>query len=108
MKQLVGFQRTYLRGLAHAFRPAVRIGKERLTPEVLAAVNDAVGARELIKVAIPGQRTERRDVAAAIAAQIGAECLGVVGGVAIFYRPHDDPEKRRITLPARRGVDHVS
>lgn len=108
MTRLKGFQRTYLRGLAHSLRSAVRVGKEGLTDPVLAAIEDAVTARELIKVAIPGHRDQRRDLAAAIAGRIGGECVGVVGGVAIFYRPQHDPEKRRTVLPARPGVDHAS
>ncbi len=108
MAPLEGFQRTYLRGLAHALRPAVRVGKDGPTEPVVAAIAEAVAARELIKVVLPGDRGQRRDLAATVAARIGAECVGVVGGVAIFYRPQDDPEKRRITLPGRRGSDHAS
>lgn len=108
MTRLEGFQRTYLRGLAHAMRPAVRVGKEGPTDPVFAASEDAVAARELIKVALPGDRVERRDLAATIAARISAECVGVVGGVAILYRPQRDGEKRRIRLPGRRGGDHAS
>jgi len=43
-----------------------------------------------------------------LSAQIGAQCVGVAGGVAILYRPQDEPGKRRISLPSRGGRAHAS
>lgn len=107
MAPLKGFQRTYLRGLAHPMRPVVRVGKDGATDPVLAAIEDALAARELIKVALPGDRNERRDLAATIAARSGGECVGMVGGVAVYFRRHADPAKRRIMVPTRPGADHA-
>ncbi len=108
MTLLAGFQRTYLRGLAHPLRPAVRVGKEGVTDPVLAAIDEALDARELIKVALPGPRLERRELANTIAERSAAECIALLGGIAIFFRPCADPARRRILLPARPRPSHAS
>ncbi len=43
-------QRAYLKGLAMTMDPLFQIGKSSLTPEVTKAVEEALEARELIKV----------------------------------------------------------
>ena len=45
-------ERAFLRREAHALGPVVQIGKEMLTPEVVAAIEEALDARELIKVGV--------------------------------------------------------
>ena len=45
-------ERAFLRREAHALDPIVHIGKETLTPEVVAAIEEALDARELIKVGV--------------------------------------------------------
>ncbi len=108
MARLEGFQRSYLRSLAHGLRPAIRVGKDGATDPVIAAIDEAMAARELIKVVLPGDRVQRQDLAATVAAQVGAECVGLVGRVAILFRPQIDPKKRRIAVPSRRGEDYAS
>lgn len=95
---LKGSQRTRLRGLAHSYRPAVQIGKGGLTESVLAAIDDALTAGELIKVQVFAARDERRQITATIEERLACECAGSVGRMAIFYRQHPDPEKRRIDV----------
>ena len=45
-------ERAFLRREAHALDPIVHIGKETLTPEVVSAIEEALDARELIKVGV--------------------------------------------------------
>ena len=45
-------QRSYLKGLAMNIDSIFQIGKSSLTPEITAAVDEALEARELIKVKI--------------------------------------------------------
>ena len=45
-------QRAYLKGLAMTMDPIFQIGKSSLTPELTAAVAEALEARELIKLNI--------------------------------------------------------
>jgi len=100
MGELKGSQRKYLRGVAHGFKPLVQIGKEGLSENVVRAIDTALEARELIKVKIVAERDEREQFVPLIEARANCECVGTVGRMAILYREHPDPEKRKIAIPA--------
>ncbi len=99
MNDLKGADRRYLRSLAHPLTPCVQIGKAGLTPAVLAQVEQNLLAHELIKVRFVDHRDEKKALAAEIASATGSALAGMVGHIAIFYRPHPHPEKQRIRLP---------
>jgi RNA-binding protein len=98
--ELTGSHRKHLRGLAHRDKPAVHVGKEGLTDSVVAEIDRAITARELVKVKIFGEREERKAMVPMIEGRLGCVCVGLVGQVAILYRQNPDPDKRRITFPA--------
>lgn len=99
MGGLKGSQRKYLRGAAHGFKPAVQIGKEGLSESVVRAIDAALEAQELIKLKIAADSDERERMVPVIEEQLGCECVGTVGRMAILYRQQPDPEKRKIELP---------
>jgi len=47
---LAGFQRSYLKALAHKLRPIVMVGDDGVTPEVNKAVAQALLDHELVKI----------------------------------------------------------
>jgi len=96
---LSGAARTYLRGQAHGLKPAVHLGKDGLSDGVAASIDASLRAHELVKVRLAADRDERKELAAAIEHRLGCECVGIVGRMAILYRQHEDPDKRRIRLP---------
>ena len=98
--RLTSTQRKYLRGLAHSLNPLVHVGQGGVTDGVIGSVRRALADHELIKVKIAADRDERARMAAEIEAACDAELAGVIGRIAILYRPKDDPEKREIVLPA--------
>lgn len=96
---LTAKQRKFLKGLAHALEPVVRVGKGRLTPAVIAETKRSLEAHELIKVRIEADEGgERRALAAELAQASEAELAGTIGKLAILYRPRE--EKPTIKLPA--------
>ena len=99
MGELKGSQRKYLRGAAHSYKPAVQIGKEGLSESVVRAIDTSLEAHELIKVKIAADREEREQLVPLIEARLSCECVGTIGRMAILYRKHPDPEKRKIILP---------
>jgi RNA-binding protein len=99
MGDLKGSQRKYLRGAAHSYKPAVQIGKDGLTESIIRAIDTALEAHELIKVKIAADRDEREQFVPIIEARLSCECVGTVGRMAILYREHPDPEKRKIAFP---------
>ncbi len=100
---LAGRDRRHLRGLAHALEPVVQIGAAGVTPAVVSALDRALGDHELVKVRITRERDERREIADALASETRSAVAGLVGHVAVLYRPAREPERRRIALPSARG-----
>ena len=91
-------QRAYLKGLAHPLEPVVRIGRSRLTPEVIGETNRTLQAHELIKVRIDADEgSERKELAAELAREVGGELVGTIGKIAMIYRAFE--EKPKIKLP---------
>lgn len=99
MTDLTSKQRAHLRGLAHTLDPVVHVGKDGVSEGVVAAADEALAARELIKVRLAGDRDERPEEAEAIAAATDAAVAGLIGRIAILYRPHADPDRRGIEFP---------
>ena len=100
-ESLHGFQRRALRGMAHSLKPVVEVGSGGVTESLLEAVADALADHELIKIRIAEERSSRHLLAEQIARATRSELAGVVGHVAILYRPASDPELRKVVLPAR-------
>ena len=98
--ELAGFQRKYLRKLAHGRRAAVRVGAAGLSEAVQRAVDQALSDHELIVVKLH-QPADKRAMARELAAHNHAELCGLVGHTVILYRR--DPESPRIEVPERTG-----
>ena len=101
MKDLNSYQKKYLRGLAHNLKPVVYIGQKGMTDQVASSADDALNAHELIKVKFNEfkKKNEKLHIAELIETGTGCQLVGIIGHVAIFYRQHGDPEKRKIKLP---------
>ena len=101
MTTLKGFQKKYLRGLAHSLKPVVIIGQHGVTPSVLASVEENIEAHELIKVKFNDfkEKDAKEELTAEIVKAVGAECAGMIGHTAILFRPKKRTEKRVIKVP---------
>jgi RNA-binding protein len=83
-----GKQRGFVRALLHGERPAIQIGKAGVTPSLVSAVDEALAAREMIKVRVARTCPVTPDEAAAcLAGQLGAEVVGVSGRTVLLHRP---------------------
>jgi RNA-binding protein len=96
--RLTSTQRKALRGLAHSLEPLVHVGRAGVTPSVLRAVGAALDDHELIKVKLGADRDTRAELAGAIEDACDAEIVGMIGTIAIFFRPGPDPDKRTIRI----------
>ena len=105
MKKSEGFQRKYLRGLAQRLKPVVFIGQKGLTPEVLSSAQDALSSHELVKVKFNDfkEKDQKTEISDRIETETGAENVGMIGHMVVFYRQQEDPEKRKISLPQKSG-----
>jgi RNA-binding protein len=103
MTSLKGFQKKYLRGLAHSLKPVVQIGREGITEGVIRAIDECLFRHELIKIKFTDfkEKDQKEALTGEFAGKTGSELVGMIGHTAILYRQQADPEKRRITIPAR-------
>jgi RNA-binding protein len=99
MAELSGRQRRALRARAHHLEPVVHVGRAGIGPDLLRSVDESLLAHELIKVRFVDLKEERRRLAGELAKKAGAQLVGLVGHIAVLYRPHPEPERRRIELP---------
>ena len=91
-------QRQFLRGLAHPLAPVVRVGRNGVTPAVVAETKKSLLAHELIKVRLDSEDVEeRRTQAEFLVKEADAQSAGRVGKIAILFRQRE--EKPRIKLP---------
>lgn len=99
VEELSSGQRQFLRRLAHELKPVAQIGKNGLTEHVVAAVDQALQGSELIKVKFLDHQEQRQQLAATLVEETESLLVAIIGNVAILYRQHPDPERRRYTLP---------
>ena len=93
-------QRAYLKGLAMTMDPIFQIGKSSLTPELTAAVAEALEARELIKLNILKNCVDYgNELAAVLAERTHAQVVQVIGKKIVLYKEAKDEKKRKIVLP---------
>jgi RNA-binding protein len=84
-------ERVHLKGRAHALEPVVHIGNAGVTDAVMAEIERALTAHELIKVRAGGQeRDEREAILETILARTGAAAVQTVGKVMVLWRPKPD------------------
>ena len=93
-------QRAYLKGLAMTMDPIFQIGKSSLTPELTAAVAEALEARELIKLNILKNCVDDgNELAAVLVERTHAQVVQVIGKKIVLYKEAKDEKKRKIVLP---------
>lgn len=101
---LAGYQRKWLRGQAHALKPVVLVGQNRLSGELVAAFEEALDDHELIKVKFIDvkEKAAKLELIRELEEKSHSEMVGMTGHVAIFFRQNREPEKRKIAVPMRR------
>ena len=114
-KELTPAERQALKGRAHGLRPVVLVGAGGLTPPVVAEVDRALQAHELIKIRVMGEDREAREgLLGQVCAAADATPVQHIGKILVIYR--EQPEKpvpkapparrpaprRRLKRPARQ------
>ncbi len=85
-------QRAYLSSLASDMSPILQIGKASLTPEYTSAVNEALEARELIKInVLKNCYDDPKEISQILAERTHSEVVRVIGRKIILYKPSKKP-----------------
>lgn len=93
-------QRAYLRGLANGIDALYQIGKEGITENMLTQFDNALEARELIKITIlKNAFLDPRATLSDLAEALEAEPVSAVGLKIVLYR--ESQKNKQITLPKK-------
>lgn len=84
-------ERAALKARAHALEPVVMVGQGGVSDAVVAEIDRALTAHELIKVKLGGaDRAARAALADEICARVGAADVQRVGKVLVLWRPRPE------------------
>ncbi|WP_394175958.1 ribosome assembly RNA-binding protein YhbY [Thalassotalea litorea] len=87
----------YLKGMAHSLKPVVLLGSNGLTEAVVAEIDYALNHHELIKVKIPtDDREVKQLIVDAIIRETEATKVQVIGKTLVLYR---QSEEKKIAIP---------
>ena len=96
---MTGKERAAFRAQANHLEPLFQVGKGGMSDALIKQTDDALRARELIKVKVllESSPITPRETADALAAATGADVIQVIGGVIVLYRysPELHGEKRQ-------------
>ena len=101
---MTGKERAALRAEAHHLTPLVHVGHQGLTPTLFQSLDDALRARELVKVQL-ARTTDVpvKDAANALATASAAEVIQVIGRTATLYRHNPELVRKAGAEPPWRG-----
>lgn len=91
-------QRAYLRSLANTIEPIFQIGKSGISENLIKQLNDAINARELIKISIlESAPANVRELGEEVAISTNSILVQTIGNKVTLYRPKK--QNSRINLP---------
>lgn len=90
--------RAFLRSEAQTLSPVVYVGKSGLTEAVIAALDQALDAHELVKVRFQASKDEVDGISRSLEESTDSTLIAVTGFTSVFYRRSADPDKRRYRI----------
>lgn len=98
---LTGKQRAYLRSLANGLDPIFQIGKNGIEENFIKQVEDALEARELIKIKVlENSGLDTREASDMICKLIGCEGIQAIGTKMVLYKKSS--KKPKIEIPTKK------
>ncbi len=93
MDSLNNAQIRELKARAQRMKATLRVGKDGLSPQFLAAVQQALAHAELIKVKFDYFKDTKKELTPQLAEKTGSHLVTRVGNVVVLYRPKpvEDP-----------------
>jgi RNA-binding protein len=84
---LTSKERATLRAEAHHLTAGVHVGHQGITPTLVQALDEALRARELVKVQLSKNADQTpKALATRLGAEVGAEVVQVIGRTVTLYR----------------------
>ncbi len=93
MLSLTNAQIRELKARAQRMKAMLKLGKEGISPQFLAALDQALKDHQLVKVKFDYFKEEKKELAPQLAERSGAHLVTRVGNVAVLYRPNAEAEE---------------
>ena len=105
MTELSPAERSELRARAHHLNPVVTVAGNGLTPAVLAEIERALQAHELIKVKVQGAEREQRDaLMQELCAALDAAPVQHIGNILVAWRQRRETSEASAVSTAIEAV----
>ncbi len=92
MVELTNAEIRALKAQAQRLKATLKVGKEGLSPAFLAALDDALTHRELVKVKFDELKEQKKELSPQLAEKTGSHLVTRVGNVVVLYRPKPKPQ----------------
>jgi RNA-binding protein len=90
MDALTSAQIRSLKAQAQRLKAALKVGKDGLSPQFLAALHEALKHQELLKVKFDDFKEEKKELTPLLAEKSGSHLVTRVGNVVVLYRPKNE------------------
>ncbi|WP_226656781.1 ribosome assembly RNA-binding protein YhbY [Pseudalkalibacillus hwajinpoensis] len=95
---LTGKQKRFLRAKANRLNPIFQVGKGGVNENMTKQIEEALEARELIKISIlQNCEEDRNSVGEQLSTETGAELVQIIGNMIVLYK--ESEENKEIILP---------
>ena len=94
MLSLTNAQVRDLKARAQTLKAALKVGKEGLSPQFLAALDEVLKHHALVKVKFDEFKEQKKELAPQLAEKSGSHLVTRVGNVVVLYRPKPMDEKQ--------------
>jgi RNA-binding protein len=71
----------------------LKIGKDGISPQFVAALDDALKHHELVKVKFDDFKDQKKELSLQLAEKSGSHLVTRVGNVVVLYRSKPEPEQ---------------
>jgi len=93
MVPLTNPERRELKARAQRLKATLKIGKEGMSPQFLAALDDALKHHDLVKVKFDDFKDQKKELSPQLAEKTGSQLVTSVGNVAVLCRPKQVAEE---------------
>ena len=87
MTPLTNAQLRAFKAQAQRMKATLKVGKDGLSPQFLAALDDALKHHELLKVKFDDLKDKKKELSPQLAEKSGSHLVTRVGNVVVLYRP---------------------
>lgn len=101
---LTSKQKAFLRAMGNGMEPVVNIGKDGVSPTVVASAREAIEKRELIKVRVlQNAPSLPEDAISMLTERVDADLVQLVGRNGLLFKRNF--KKPKIELPGKKTVE---